>query len=315
MSILNIQPATRKGAHLLIQLFGGPQSGKTLSALKIARGIVGPSGKIGMLDTESGRARLYCDKIEGGFMVGELTPPYTPGRYRECVTEFIAAGVDILIVDSFSHVWEGTGGVLDQADQGEADGKKGLQKWLKPKMEYKKLVSFLLSTRLHVILCSRAKQPMAEVVNDKGKKELVPMPWQPIQDKSLKFEMTIVLPMTIDGHYETDRSRLKAPSDIAHIFTGAPVTIETGQQIAAWVAGGAPIDHETELLMMRADSAANDGTEALTAYSKTLTGAQKLKLRALDRNYASIAKAADEQLEQERLAKADEPTEGKTAEL
>ena len=79
MGILNIAPAERAGAHLLIQLYGPPRSGKTYTALRIARGMVGPTGRIGMLDTESGRARLYSDKVPGGFAVGELTPP------RECV--------------------------------------------------------------------------------------------------------------------------------------------------------------------------------------------------------------------------------------
>src|SRR5438045_6309243 len=75
MGILNIAPAERAGAHLLIQLYGPPRSGKTFTALRIARGMVGPKGKIGVLDTESGRARLYSDKVPGGFVVGELTPP------------------------------------------------------------------------------------------------------------------------------------------------------------------------------------------------------------------------------------------------
>src|SRR5437899_8067002 len=75
MGILNIAPAERAGAHLLIQLYGPPRSGKTYTALRIARGMVGPKGQIGVLDTESGRARLYSDKIPGGFVVGELTPP------------------------------------------------------------------------------------------------------------------------------------------------------------------------------------------------------------------------------------------------
>src|SRR5437016_12185669 len=75
MGILNIAPAERAGAHLLIQLYGPPRSGKTFTALRIARGMVGPKGQIGVLDTESGRARLYSDKVPGGFVVGELTPP------------------------------------------------------------------------------------------------------------------------------------------------------------------------------------------------------------------------------------------------
>ena len=75
MGILNIAPAERAGAHLLIQLYGPPRSGKTYTALRVARGMVGPKGQIGVLDTESGRARLYSDKVPGGFVVGELTPP------------------------------------------------------------------------------------------------------------------------------------------------------------------------------------------------------------------------------------------------
>src|SRR5262249_56194605 len=142
MGILNIAPAERAGAHLLIQLYGPPRSGKTYTALRVARGMVGPKGKIGVLDTESGRARLYSDKVPGGFVVGELTPPYTPRRYLEAIEEFLAYGVDILVVDSFSHCWEGPGGVVEMADQAEEHGKKGLMKWLAPQRAYQKFVSF-----------------------------------------------------------------------------------------------------------------------------------------------------------------------------
>ena len=182
MGILNIAPAERAGAHLLIQLYGPPRSGKTYTGLRIARGMVGPQGRIGVLDTESGRARLYSDKVAGGFVVGELTQPYTPRRYLEAIEEFLTYGVDILVVDSFSHCWEGPGGVLEMADQAEENGQKGLRKWLGPKRDYKKLVSFLLSTRLHMILCSRAKQPIVEAVVE-GEKTLVTLPSEPIQDK------------------------------------------------------------------------------------------------------------------------------------
>src|SRR5437763_15811485 len=106
MGILNIAPAERAGAHLLIQLYGPPRSGKTYTALLIARGMVGPTGRIGMLDTESGRARLYCDKVPGGFVVGEFIPPYTLPRYSVAIEEFVRCGVDILVVDSFPHCWE-----------------------------------------------------------------------------------------------------------------------------------------------------------------------------------------------------------------
>src|ERR1051326_7865258 len=302
MGILNIAPAERAGAHLLIQLYGPPRSGKTYTALRIARGMVGPKGRIGVLDTESGRARLYSDKVPGGFVVGELTPPYTPRRYLEAIEEFLAYGVDILVVDSFSHCWEGPGGVLEMADQAEEHGRKGLLKWLVPKRDYKKLVSFLLSTRMHMILCSRAKQPIIEAIVE-GEKTLVTQPWGPIQDKHIKYEMTIVVPMTLDGAYETDATRLKAPADLSHLFQGELLDERTGAAIAEWVNGGKPVDHALELLRRAAFDAASGGTESFTKWwnSALVRGRRKALRPDLD-NLASIARAADDEIARERQA-------------
>ncbi|MBV9014305.1 MAG: AAA family ATPase [Alphaproteobacteria bacterium] len=304
MGILNITPAERAGAHLLIQLYGPPRSGKTYTALRIARGMVGPRGAIGLLDTESGRARLYSDKVPGGFVVGELTPPYTPRRYLEAIEEFLRYGIDILVVDSFSHCWEGPGGVLEMADQAEEHGKTGLLKWLRPKRDYKKLVSFLLSTRLHMILCSRAKQPIVEAIVD-GEKALVTQPSEPIQDKRLKYEMTIVVPMTLDGGYETDPSRLKVPGDLAHLFQGEQLDETTGARIAEWVKGGKPVDHALELLRRRAFDAAGRGSVVFSKWwnSTSVRGRRKSLRPDLD-NLVSIARAADDEIARDREADA-----------
>lgn len=293
-NIVHIETATRKGAHLLIQLYGGPRSGKTYTALQLARGIAGPDGKIGVLDTESGRARLYSDKVPGGFFVGELTPPFTPERYRQAIEQFVAFGADVLVIDSFSHVWQGPGGVLEAADMQEANGRKGLQKWLRPKVEYRKLIGFLLSTSIHIIFCSRAKQPVEERVID-GKKTMVTLPWEPIQDKQLKYEMTIALPMILDGTYETDPSRMKVPGDLAHLFAGSLLGIETGAEIGKWVAGGKAVNHAHELLRKRAGDAASDGTEAFRAFWKGLKQPERAVLQANLANYQSVAKAADDE--------------------
>ena len=43
----------------------GPSgSGKTFSSLKLARGLVGPTGKIAFIDTENGSGKLYADLTE-----------------------------------------------------------------------------------------------------------------------------------------------------------------------------------------------------------------------------------------------------------
>lgn len=307
-NILNIAPATRAGAHLLIQVFGPSRSGKTLTALRIARGMVGPEGKIGVLDTEAGRARLYADKVPGGFIVGELTPPFTPSRYLDAIKEFVEFGVDILVVDSFSHVWEGTGGVLEMADEEERAGRKGLLKWLEPKRDYKRLVNFLLSTRLHIVCCSRAKQPIEErIVEERGKvkKTLVTLPWEPIQDKRLKYEMTVVVPMTLDGAYDTDPNRLKVPGDLEHLFRGELLDEGTGAAIAEWVKGGSPVDHKLELLRKEAFEIAGAGVEFLTKWwNSAPIKPRRDALRFDIDNLSSIARAADD--EAARAARAEE---------
>jgi len=190
------------------------------------------------------------------------------------------------------------------ADQAEENGKKGLLKWLGPKTEYRKLVSFLLSTRIHIIACSRAKQPVEEQIVD-GRKTLVTMPWEPIQDKRLKFEMTIYVPMLLNGAYELEKPRLKVPGDLAHLFTGDLLTEETGAAIGEWVQGGKPVDHKFELQRKEAFEVAGAGTDFFTKWwNSAPTKAFRNKLRGDLKNLQSVAQAADDDIERKLQAAA-----------
>ncbi len=295
--ILTIAPAELAGAHLLIELAGGPSAGKTLSALRLARGIAGPKGKIGFLDTEASRGRLYAKQISGGFFHADLTPPYTAPRYSQAITEFLQFGADVLVIDSLSHIWSGPGGVLDQAD---SSGKKGLLKWRDPKMAYNRFVNFLLSIRLHVIMCSRARQPVVQEGDT-----LTVLPWEPIHDKRLKYEMTIFVPMLLNGSYETEPARLKCPGDLRDLFGGELLTEAVGAAIRDWVAGGEPVSPVHELLRGRAYDAAALGGEALSAFWRGLSEADRAIVTPLGANLRSAAQAADEQAEQQREAAAE----------
>ena len=68
-----IKPAVREKTHVLVSLAGPSGCGKTYSALLMARGLVGSSGKIGFIDTEAKRARHYADLTP--FDVADMTPP------------------------------------------------------------------------------------------------------------------------------------------------------------------------------------------------------------------------------------------------
>jgi hypothetical protein len=159
---------------------------------------------------------------------------------------------------------------------------------------------------LHLILCSRAKQPIEErivQIDGRPEKTLVTLPWEPIQDKRLKYEMTIVLPMTLDGAYEADPNRLKAPDDLAHLFVGELLTEATGAAIAEWVKGGQPVDHALELFRREAFEAASAGTEFFTKWwNRAPVKARRNLLRCDLDNLASVARAANAEAEREREA-------------
>ena len=152
------------------------------------------------------------------------------------------------------------------------------------------------------MLCSRAKQPFLETVVQ-GEKTLVTEPWEPIQDKRLKYEMTIVVPMTLDGGYEPDPTRLKAPGDLIHLFQGELLDEATGAAITEWVNGGKPVDHALELLRRAAFETAAGGTEIFTKWwnSPSVRSRRKPLRSDLD-NLTSIARAADQEIAREHQA-------------
>src|SRR5574343_1214819 len=111
MGILIIQPVQREGARTLTVLSGVSGSGKTLTGLLYGYGMTNcDASKLGFLDTENGRGKLYADELPAPYLYGELKPPFSPDRYIKAIEEFSAAGVEVLVIDSGTHEWEGIGG-------------------------------------------------------------------------------------------------------------------------------------------------------------------------------------------------------------
>src|SRR5262245_20948635 len=108
----SFRPARRSEAKPLIGLYSESGCGKTWSALMLARGFVGPAGKIGMIETESGRGEAYADVLPGGYDVLPIRENLSPENYGRALTIAEQAKFDALIIDSASHEWEGAGGVL-----------------------------------------------------------------------------------------------------------------------------------------------------------------------------------------------------------
>ena len=79
MSTPLFRKATREKVFLKLAVTGPSGSGKTYSALRLARGLVGPTGKIALIDTENGSASLYADRFQ--FDVLDIAPPFDNEKF------------------------------------------------------------------------------------------------------------------------------------------------------------------------------------------------------------------------------------------
>jgi hypothetical protein len=244
MSEFEIKKATRQGVIPLISLYSESGCGKTYSALLLARGLVGPSGDIHMIDTESRRGSLYADVISGGYSVLDLEAPFTPARYTQALQAVYDAGAKVAIVDSCSHEWEGMGGILDMAAENESrSDKPGLHNWKTPKFEHAKFVQFLLRSPIPIICCIRAKYKTRQI-KDKGKTVIVKDPQtSPIQAEDFIFESTCHAEILQD--HSIHLTKCSHPELQKCFPETGPLKIEHGAMIAQWCAAGGARKSET----------------------------------------------------------------------
>src|SRR4029077_6009920 len=203
-SPFTIKPASRVGIIPLIGLWGGTGGGKTKTALLLARGLAGPTGKIGIVDTEHGRANYYDKSIPGGFSHIAFDEPYSPERYLE-VLELLEKSVDVGIIDSGTHLWEGPEGILDLHEQaldrmcGErADWRERESKnwpaWRDPKRRYKEVRDKILRFKIPLIICLRGEQKTRLERDASGRNTVVTDTFtSPVFDKKFIFEMHVAL--------------------------------------------------------------------------------------------------------------------------
>ena len=257
------RPAVRENVGLIIGLAGGTGSGKTWSAMELASGIAGDK-PFAVIDTESRRALHYADAFK--FDHAELRPPFRPQAYSDAIEAADAGGYPVIVVDSMSHEWAGDGGVLDwQADEfhrlGDREATK-LLSWSAPKQGHKKMVSKLLQSRAHLILCFRA-EPHVEMVKEDGKTKIVPRQgltglggWFPVTEKNLPFELTVSFLLTADAPGVPKPIKSMQAQHKAWFPLDQPITRESGRLIAAWAAGGTkgPLDTPYALSIPKTES-------------------------------------------------------------
>ena len=206
-----IRKAQRKQCKASILLEGLSGRGKSGLALALAYGLVKDWSKVCAVDTENRSldlyvgARLHTGDVVGEFLVGDLTADdgYKPSHYEAYRDAAIKMGMEALICDSISHMWQYKGSVLDMVTQAQRNDPK-LNKytaWGLPEIVAEKnlIMSLIRHPQLHVINTVRVKEKMEFITGDDGKTALKSLGEQEIMMPDLKYEPDLVLSMVQQG--------------------------------------------------------------------------------------------------------------------
>jgi hypothetical protein len=236
-------PATRGEEPLLLGMIGPPGGGKTLSSLKLAKGIQSVrGGEIIVIDTEGGRSRKYNDQIP--FNIVEL-PNAKSDIFLEAIRAQVATNPAAIVVDSMSDEHEM---YLEWHDAEVKNfGGNEWAAWSKPKAARKKLITGILKIKTPLIFTFRAREKTKQNPDARNKQDkIINIGWQPVAPLEIvhTLDLACLLPPRADGVpvWKSDKIGedfvLKLPNYLApFIEQGKPLSEAMGAAFARWARG------------------------------------------------------------------------------
>jgi AAA domain len=252
----NTSPKRAKRQQLIaaVEIAGPSGAGKTLGGLLIAYGMMKEKypdmddydlwGKIGLVDTEHERSLVYEGMTHQGVKIGEfwhqpLENDYSVSKYQSCVRALKKAGVEVVIIDSISHAWEGSNGLLDlQQSKGGSFGA-----WRDVNPIYNDFIKLVTGEeyKIHTISTVRQKQDYQIDRTETGKLEIKKLGLKHVQRDSLEYEFQVVFNVDME-HLAT------VTKDNSGLFEGkqAALSPEHGKKLIQWLDKGIDVKGKEE---------------------------------------------------------------------
>ncbi|PQL91666.1 AAA family ATPase [Apibacter adventoris] len=222
---MQLKQSERKQVKLRLGLSGASGFGKTKSALLLAYGMTGDWSKIAVIDTENSSASLYSDL--GNYNVLDLSVPYSPERYIQAIELCEKSGISVIIIDSITHEWSGTGGCLEIHEK--LGGR--FQDWSLVTPRHQAFINKILQSSCHIITTARRKVDYSLDVASNGKTKVVKHGTKEITREGFEYELTVNFELINDKHL------VKASKDRTGLFMNQPefiITPEIGKRILSW---------------------------------------------------------------------------------
>lgn len=223
------QKATKRESKARVAIAGVSGSGKTWTALSLARAM---GGKVALIDTEHGSASKYADLYEFDTLI--LEPPYDPDRYIEAMDAAAQAGYDILVIDSLSHAWAGSGGLLEFVDDASTRYKGNTYfAWREATPKQLALVEAILASPMHIIGTLRSK---ARYILDEKDGKTAPrkVGMEAVQREGFEFEFDVYGEMDLDHKLVISKSRC---TPLADAVISRPTGADIASLLMPWLEG------------------------------------------------------------------------------
>ena len=234
---MQLQQTQRHNVKLRLGISGASGFGKTYSALQLAYGMTNNWSKIAVIDTENSSASLYSDL--GNFNVLNLSAPYTPERYVEAIDICEKANMEVIIIDSITHEWQGEGGCLQIHEK--LGGR--FQDWARVKPRHQKFIDKILGASCHIITTARRKTDYSLDIGNNGKSKVVKHGTKEITSEGFEYELSVNFELINEHHL------CKVSKDRTNLFFDKPEFIIDsiiGKQLMNWCNEGVSLERVRE---------------------------------------------------------------------
>lgn len=228
-----LRKATRQKAKIRLGLSAVSGGGKTFTSLLIAKGLTkGDLSKVAIIDTENNSADLYAHL--GPYNVLPLAAPYSPESYIKAIKDCEDAGMEVIIVDSITHEWDGKGGCLEIHSSMTGNS---YTNWALVTPRHQAFINAILQSKCHVITTVRRKQDYEMSKSENGKTKVEKVGLKEITREGFEYEVTVNL--ELDTKHNATSSK-----DRTGLFADQPPFVpseETGRKILEWCESGTEV--------------------------------------------------------------------------